>query len=330
MWTRKRPPPDRTNRWPVILLLSLLLGGLTATPAFSHGNEVEIKTASFAPDASLPLTRLYRAVVTFLDGDPVEDAVMTLSAVRSEDGSSIVPVPFRRLDQPGRYIAEVDFTRFGNWEITVSVTEPGAGSAEFTDTVLPSGSVEDSGGAGGAETLSVLFRFDGGDWTNVVVRIVHSVAGATWVALIGLGLAGAVILSPDAGSGALQLLRRVFGPVASVSLLALLASGLHSATWGTPIAEPGVFDLDTLLEVPYGEQYALALAAMTLAWVGMVLITLRLRAGLRTWNPTDGAGLASIKSASLAGLAVTLLLVIDVTVLLYLHNISHLSLVVPR
>jgi hypothetical protein len=37
-----------------------------------------------------------------------------------------------------------------------------------------------------------------------------------------------------------------------------------------------------------------------------------------------------VRSSAVSGLIVTLLLAIDITVLLYLHNISHLSLVIPQ
>lgn len=316
------------------LLLVLALAFLTVVtaeaPAAAHGNEVEIEATALTPDASSPLTRLYRAVVTFLDGDPVEGAQMTLSAVRAEDGSSIEPVIFHALGQPGRYVAEVEFLRFGNWQITIEVSEPGAGAAQFTDSVLPGGSSSGDETGPAPEVLSVLFRFDGGDLTNVIVRVAHSLAGAVWVALVGLAFAGCCVAGADSRDRLLGLLTRLLVPTATLSLLVVLGSGLHTATWGTPIDEPGVFDLGTLLDIPFGGQYVVALAAMVLAWVLMVFVTLRLRSGLRIWSVQGEPGIAVVKRAAFAGIAITIFLAIDITVLLYLHNISHLSLVIPQ
>jgi len=313
--------------------ISALLLVWSADPVSAHGKEVEIETTALTPDSSLPLTRLYRAVVTFTDGDPVEGAEMTLSAVRAEDGTSIDPVLFQPLGPPGRYVAEVEFLRFGNWQITIEVAEPGEGAAQFVDAVLPggtSGGSADDGAAPRSETLSVLFKFDGGDLANVVVRVVHSLAGAVWVALIGLAVVGCCLAGPGPRDRILGTLKRFFVPAATLSLLVILGSGLHSAIWGTPINEPGVFDLDTLLDIPFGGPYVAALAGMALAWVLMVFVTLRMRAGLQQWTAHGESAVGGVRSSAVAGVAITVFLAIDITVLLYLHNISHLSLVIPQ
>ncbi len=265
--------------------------------------------------------------MTFDDGDPVEDAVMALTATRVEDGSTVGPVRFGALDQPGRYVAEVDYERFGTWVVAITVESPGEGAVEFSDEVLPTaGTATDSAERTiDTETLAVLFRFDSSDWTNLVVRIAHSAAGAIWVGLIGLALVATWVAKDDPRTRALALLERWFPTGATLSLLLLLASGLHSATWGTPIRAPGVFDLGTLLDVPFGGQYVAALAAMAAAWVVMVAITIRMRRALRA----SSIDLAGARGAAFAGVGVSAFLVVDIAVLLYLHNISHLSLTIP-
>jgi hypothetical protein len=94
-----------------------------------------------------------------------------------------------------------------------------------------------------------------------------------------------------------------------------------------------VFDLDTLLAVPFGEAYLAALAVMILVWPVMVWISRRMHRGLNEiagGHGTKPEGDTLVRSAAISGLIVTLLLAIDITVLLYLHNISHLSLVIPQ
>lgn len=330
--TVRRRRVSRLGRVMATLVAAGLILLSSGAPVAAHGKEVAIEATSLGSDPSAPLTRLYRAVVTYADGDAVEDAVMVLRAVREEDGTIVGPVTFAPLDQPGRYVAEVDLVRFGTWKIFIQVTEPGEGIAEFVDAVLPGAgdTSADDGGSPQPESLSVLFGFDAGDWTNVAVRVAHSLAAAMWVGLIGVAIVGCCFTEPGSRQRTLGLLKRFLVPVATVSLVLILASGLHTATWGTPINEPGVFDLSTLLDIPFGGQYVVALAAMALAWALMVIVSMRLRAGLQAWTEAGEAGVAQVKSAAFAGLAIMIFLAVDITVLLYLHNISHLSLVIPQ
>ena len=121
---------------------------------------------------------------------------------------------------------------------------------------------------------------------------------------------------------------RYFVPVAVLSLALILGSGIHSAVYGTPIRDPGVFDLDTLLNIPFGGYYFGALVGMVIGWIALVIVTRNMRrAFLRV---SREGSTRPMHAPALAGLFTTIFLAIDVTVLLYLHNISHLSLVIPQ
>ncbi len=326
-----------TRMWilsPVALTLPLAATVvLGADPAAAHGKEVRVEISSLTFDAGQPLTRLYHAVVTFEgDGDPVEDGEIDMTAVRAEDGTSAGPFVLAPLEQPGRYAAEVTYERFGTYEVTVRVRAPGEGEATFVDAVVPGvgASASDEPRSPSSETLAVLFRFDGGDVANIVVRVAHALAGAAWVALVAVVAVGGWLQRPDAGGRLLARVRPYFTTVAATSLAVILASGVHASIYGTPIRDPGIFDLDTLLSIPFGGQYFAAFVAMALAWPVMVAVTVRLRRALRGVGADGVVATSAVRAPAAAGLATSVFLAVDITVLLYIHNISHLSLVIPQ
>lgn len=318
------------------LLLCGLLFALAAgwvSPASAHGKEALITVASLTPDPTRPLVRLYRAEVKFDDGDPVEGAQIELTARRAEGGQTLGPVAFSALGEAGVYAAEVNYSRFGTWEVKVKVTEPGEGEATFTDSILPgqAQAVSDDPAAETSETLSVLFRFDGGDVLNIVFRFVHSLAGLAWFGLIGVVLVTRWFVAPEVRLAVLLRLRGLFSPVALASLAVLLASGVYNAVWNAPIRPPGAFNLPVMGTIPFGPAYLAALAGKILAYIVLVVIAVRLAGRLRRLSPDAPlADYGALARLAWAGVGTGIFLAIDVSILIYMHYISHLALFIPR
>ena len=333
-----------TSRYLIFSLALILIGTLVAVstrPVSAHGKEVEITVTSLVPDSAQPLTRLYRVVVLYDDGDTVEGASIELLARREEGGQEIGPINFYPLSEPGLYATEVAYDRFGTWEVTVVVSEPGEGEASFEDAILPgSGDVattENATSSAVPENLAVLFKFDESDFLNIVLRFVHSLAGMVWFGLIGVILVSHWFMAPEARHRALLRLRKIFPQAATVSLTILLASGIYSAIWDAPIRAPGVFDLDTMLRIPFGDVYLITFLGKVLAYVLLVYVTVRLRRALSDL-PTSSMALGSsgpgeiltIARLGMAGLGAAVFLAINIAALIYMHYISHLSIVIPQ
>lgn len=316
----------------------LILACLLAVPALggaalAHGNEVTVQVTGLTPDQDRPLTRLYRAEVRYEDGDPVTDAHVSLVAVRREGGSPIGPVVFADMSGSARYAAEVDYDRFGTWDLTVRVEGPGEGSAVFAEDVVP-GAATAVLDAPEAQSLSILFEFDRGDVANIIVRIGHVLGGILWLGPVAIA-AFAVWFATDDETRARMLVRvrRFFLPVAGAGLALIMVSGVHSAVNGTPIRSPGILDLDTLLAIPFGEAYVAALLVMIGAWPLLAIVTWRLDHSLAAAaadGGQDSAITTRLRRGTSAAFAIVGVVAVDTTVLLYLHNISHLSLVVPE
>jgi hypothetical protein len=326
------------------MVAGLFFGVVTLLPpkATAHGKEVQVTVTSLLPDPSQPFMRLYRALVLFEDGDPVEDAVIEITAQREEGGQTLAPVQFYPLNEPGLYATEVTYDRFGNWVVTVTVSEPGEGTASFTDAILP-GQVESAESdktpnTGIPENLAILFKFDGLDFLNIVFRFVHSLAGLAWFCLIGVILVAHWFMAPETKHQALYQLRGFFSPIAGVSLAILLGSGIYNGIWDSPIRPPGVFDLQTMLQVPFGDVYLMAFLGKVLAFAVLAGVTIRLRTVLRDLptsaaeRPSNPAPDGTLVAARLAkiGLGTAIFLVIDIAVLIYMHYISHLAIVIPQ
>ncbi|PJF41570.1 MAG: hypothetical protein D6737_00995 [Chloroflexi bacterium] len=306
-------------------------------PVYSHGKEVNISISSLFPDSSQPLTRLYRVVVTFDDGDPVEDAVIEMRAVRQEGGQTIDGIVFHALGEPGLYATEVTYERFGNWDITVIVSEPGEGEATFTDAIVPGASAsgeEQTTTASIPTDLSVFFTFNVRDFVNIVFRFVHSLAGVAWFGLIAVVLVAHRFMEPEAEYRTLLRLKTIFWPAAVASLSILLSSGIYNAIWDAPIRAPGVFNLDTMLSIPFGDVYLAAFAGKVIAYGLLVVSTIRLGRSLSTIpetipeNPIDEIQPVTRTAFIAAGIGA--LLAINIAVLIYMHYISHLSIVIPQ
>src|SRR5574337_311866 len=124
-------------RWWLLSLLVALSCSWVAN-VFAHGKQVIITVTPLTPDPARPLIRLYLAEVKFEDGDAVENAQLELTARRKEGGQTTGPVVFYPLGEPGLYATEIQYERYGNWTVTVSVAGPGEGETSFTDRILPS------------------------------------------------------------------------------------------------------------------------------------------------------------------------------------------------
>lgn len=320
--------------WLALAVLFLVLGQALqpSTPGEAHGKEVRISVTSLMPDPDQPLRRLYRAEVSFEDGDPVEEANLALRAVREEGGSTVGPVPMAPLGEPGIYVAEVVYDRFGVWTVRVSVTHPGEGEAEFRDEILPrpQASDSDSPPAPVPEDLAILFRFDLGDVVNIVMRFVHSLAGAAWFGLVGAVLVGQWFLDPSARVRLWARLQRFFPRLPVAALLILLLSGVYNGIWDAPIRPPGVFDVATMLRAPFGEVYMAAFLGKVLAYAVLVAVTLNLnRALLVVAEAEDEQAARQVGRLAAIGMGIAVFIAVDVAVLVYVHYISHLSVFLP-
>lgn len=323
----------------VILAASLMIAAAAgfSNPANAHGKEVVVTVTSLIADPAQPLTRLYRAAVEYEDGDPVEDARIELTGVRQEGGQTIGPVTFYPLGEPGLYAAEFTYERFGTWELTVIVLAPGEGTATFTDAVLPGANTSSAATAPDttattAEKLAVLFKFDAQDFLNIILRFVHSLAGVAWFGLIAVAVVARRFMTPESQYQTLLRLRGIFPKGAGISLTILLASGIYNAIWDAPIRAPGVFNLQTMLGIPFGDAYMIAFLGKVLAYVAIVIVTIRLRSALQALSPQPGADAPTqtqrITRLSLFGLGTGVFLAIDISILIYMHYISHLSTVI--
>lgn len=129
------------------LLVTIVAAGLLLTvplgsPVVAHGKEIGITLTSLIPDPNSPLTRLYRASVVYAnDLEPVEGATVELTATREQGGSAIGPVLLMGLrDQPGLYLGEATYPRFGTWRVRLHVAASlgqGEGESVFVDNVRP-------------------------------------------------------------------------------------------------------------------------------------------------------------------------------------------------
>jgi hypothetical protein len=318
-----------------------LIVGFPGT-AQAHGKEVILTVTSLMPDPSQRFTRLYRATVYFEDGDPVEDAVMELTAQRQEDGQSIGPVDFFPLGEPGLYATEVTYDRFGDWVVTVAALEPGEGTAKFTDAILPglasSSEPGETAEGGIPESLSILFKFDWRDTLNIVFRFVHSLAGLAWFGLIGAILVAHWFMAPEAKYRTLLHLQGLFAPISGVSLAILLGSGIYNAIWDAPIRAPGVFDLNTMLQIPFGDIYLIAFLGKVLAYAVLTAVTLKLRKILQSLPAAHAESATSLgpvlalstAGPAMVGLGTAVFLAIDIAILIYMHYISHLAVLIPQ
>lgn len=338
-------------RLALLLAATLAVFALAAwspADALAHGREVDIIVTPLRPDPDRPLTRLYYVVVTYRDdGDPVEGAAVVLTAVRQERGDQAGPLTLTEIERrPGVYVGELTFARFGTWEVELDVSVAlgqGEGSATFSDEIGPidlSAADEERLQEEAARVVR-LQAFFGFDWwpdvVNVVTRALHSAAGLTYFAVTGLALFIAWNPATDLRRLTTRLVRS-FTPLAGSSLVVLLAAGVYGTIWDAPVLAPGLFDLDAMTRLPYGEWYLAAFAVKPIVFVVLVVLAVRIRRGLRDLTEfADGEVGGSDRSGAMATLrrdtALNALagavLVLDLAFVIYLHYVSHLGVFLP-
>ena len=332
---------------PVMVMIAFLAGLLYPTQVAAHGKELDITIASLIPDPDKPLVRLYRATIAYAsDLEPVEAAKVELTAERAEGGEPVGPIQLTALkDQPGIYVGEVTYVRFGTWTVTLHVSETGGGETTFIDKVIPGGSTL-AGDDLLAEQeervrrLQLFFKFDWRDVGNILVRIFHSLAGVAYFALIGASLAISLIGQGTTRLRIITRLNRLFLPVAFTSLGMLLVSGLYSAAYDAPITWPGVFDLSGMQRLPFGYAYLAAFLLKPLILVALLVVALKMKKALSvmalstTRSDDDILTDKSLWQQRFQRLAMVnaglgLLVIADVAVVIYLHYISHLGIFLP-
>ena len=309
--------------------------------ASAHGRDVLIDLTSSQSDAALPLWRRYDARVVYAgDHEPVEDANLSLEAVSSDglsrvEAASVTPVP----GAIGAYVAHVRYPRSGEWTVSLRAKSPGIGEVAMTEWIRPpTGSFDDSG----ADTqrsvlLNLFFAFDWRDVLNIFIRISHSIGAATYLgmgALMLLGLWFRQYLQPSATWRALE---SATFPTAVLSLVLLVISGLYTGYFDAPVRAPGVFNIQALANVPFGFQYAVAFAAKVILGFGLLALLWRVRRTRQRaldqraieLDMARGQGLGAARWLTVGFGFLTLLLLADVVVLVYLHYISHLGSTLP-
>jgi hypothetical protein len=317
----------------------------------AHGGEVEIEVTPLRPDPGRPLLRLYHVVVTFQnDGEPVDGASVELSAVRQQRGDTVGPLELTEIEgRPGTYAGEIEYARFGSWDVTLRVAAAlgqGEGEVSFTDEVRPRDLtvLEEEALQQEAERVFRLQTFFGLDWwpdvVNVLARITHSLAGLSYFGATSLALLAAWIGPASVAPAHLHALRRWFRPVAGASLAALLAAGVYGTVFDAPVLPPGLFDMDAMLRLPYGEWYLAAFAVKPVLFVVLVIAAVRIDRGLRRVAHSLGKGdepnseaaghARALRRATALNAGAGLLLVIDVAVVIYLHYVSHLGVFLPE
>jgi hypothetical protein len=298
-----------------------------ATPASAHGKEVQVTLGSWLPDPREPLTRLYEARVQYAsDQEPVEGARLAFTASRQEDGTRLGDVAFVPIsDSPGTYVAQIHYPRFGTWDISLRSVVPGEGEASTTELISPGSLGDASPAANGRsqERLAIVFEFDWADVFKILLRTVHSVAAATYLVLTLVLLLNRWFQPYLVRAPRWTMLLHAAYPAALGSLALLAISGMFTGYVDAPVRAPGVFNVEALATVPYGIGYVAAFWFKLALGIGVLVVASRARlprvasVGASTGRLTVTFGLLSI------------LLLFDVVVLVYLHNLSHLSVVVP-
>lgn len=323
----------------LLMPLILLLAG-EPPRVDAHGKELAITVDSLVPDQDQPLRLLYRVTVAYAgDEDAVEDATVVLTAQR-DDGTSLAPLTLTQVQgSEGLYVGEIVFDRFGEWDMHLDVEATlglGSGSVDFVDDIRPEPVDAALEAARRAEaervaSLQLLFGFEWWpDVLTVLSRVVHSVAGLVYFVATGLVFVLAWFGIPARRPGMLHDVTRLFLPVAGLSLTALLLAGLYGAAFDAPVAWPGIYDLESLLAIPYGDAYLVAFALKIVAFALLIIMAARIHGSLRRWDADpqpehDAAIIATLKRQSLVNAAIGLLVVADVAIVIYLHYISHLG-----
>ncbi len=293
---------------------------LSSAPAQAHGKKINIDVKSSTPESSKPLTKLYRALLTYDDGDQVTDAKLTLTASRVGENQSINPVDFTRTNEVGVYQANVTYSAYGEWRLLFKVTAPGEGEATLDENLAPpSPAQSDSASA----RVVVPLAFDTRDALNIVARTVHIFSAISWFSVIWMLFVGPHLLSREAWADVLVRSAKSLPKILGAIWILLIATGIYLAINNAPTRAPGVLAPDILVRVSWGREYLIAFIMKMLMFVGALGVGAGIGMAMR-----QTSDLTAERVARLAALDLLLGLFIfaDVVVIGYLHNLSHLGL----
>jgi hypothetical protein len=330
----------RRGRW-LVPSAALVAALITVLVAEGHGREVNIGVSCVALDPARPLSKVCTAVVAYLDGDPVADAKLSLTASR-EDGArrAFGPVAFQPGGEAGVYTAAFDYPAYGKWLATVRVAEPGEGGADLREEVLPPlpGAINSS--ATNAARVRIVLDLDAREVTSVVVRGVHLFAAMAWFALSALVLAASLALSGSQRERHMRSLARIFPWAAGGSLLAVALTGWYNATYNAPTRPPGLFDPASIGRLSFGEAYLFAFLVKMVLSAAILAVSVGLAVALRraytpALPPRIAGGAAHALAArgverlvvglSVVNIVMGLLVFAVVVVIGYLHILTHIG-----
>lgn len=316
------------------LLVSLVSGATVE----AHGNAVNIALTCITPDPARPLTKVCTAFLKYTDGDPVSKARFQMTARREgASEAALGPVVFTPLNREGVYSATITFPAYGRWRMRFQVREPGSGEAELLEELLPPlpGVAPEV-----RARLQVVFTFGLADARNLVVRVIHFLASASWFALVFLVLALSLLLTPEQRWRPLRRVTGAFPWTAGGSLILIAISGIYNALYNVPTRAPGIFAPRVLASLPFGKAYLAAffvkMGLMVAILIATTLLALALRNVYSQPAPVGGAtgtgpGMSradperTVRWLAAFNLLLGLLTFANVVVLGYLHIISHVG-----
>lgn len=299
----------------------LILGVLFVTaPAHAHGKRINIDVTTNTPDPFKPLNKFYRALLTYDDGDKVNDARLALSANRAAQNESIAPVAFAKAREDGVYQASVSYPSYGEWTLRFQVTYPGEGQTTLTETLVPPspGEIESS-----RARVTIPLAFDTRDALNIGARTIHIFAAVGWFAVIVMLLVAPRVLSPQEWQETLSRSARSLPKILGVLWLLLIATGIYLAINSVPDRAPGVFAPELLLRLPWGREYFIAFLLKMFMVVGVLGVGLAIGYVLRQPNEMTRERLTRWVAIDLL---LGLFIFADVVIIGYLHTFSHLGL----
>ena len=327
------------GRW-LVVIAALIAALFTVRVAQAHGGEISIGVSCMAPDQARPLSKVCTAVVAYVDGDPVIDAELSLTALREVgDRRAFGPVSFQPGGEAGIYTAVFDYPAYGRWLAKVQVTDPAKGEADLRDEVLPPlpGAI---GSRASEARVRIVLDFDARELTNISMRVLHLGAAAAWFGASGLVLAAFLFLRGPERERIMRSLARWFPLLAGSSFVALALTGWYNAVYNVPSRPPGLFDPNLIGRLPFGSAYLMAFLAKMGLTALMVLIAVALAVALRrayglSVRSIAGGATATVPSLRrveqsvvvLSGVNVVLgtFIFVAVVVLGYLHILTHIG-----
>lgn len=293
-----------------------------AVPALAHGKNINIDIKTSVPDADKPMTKLYRAMLSYDDGDKVNDARLILLASRPEESESVGPVLFNKTNEAGVFQTTLTYPAYGEWTLLFRVTGPGEGEATLSESLTAPTPARNSSSTA---RVSITLAFDNGDALNLGARTIHILAAISWFTIVALLFVGARVVSPEAWADTLSRFSRSLPIILAATWALLIVTGIYLALNNVPNRAPGVFAPDLLARLPWGREYFVAFVVKMLMVIGGIAVGLSIGYVMRHSN-----GLTSERISQLVtlDLILGLFIFVDVVVIGYFHNLSHLGLLI--